>query len=175
MPILELLLRWNGATMVYTEGRYHVLPVSDAIKGHLCSGDRQPAELARGYRSPRGTADSIFRRREMAKILEPYVREGAIVQADQFRSMIFLAGTPEELTQLSEDRRDFRRRLAGRHVGRYLSRCKRSMLIPSSGSWKKYFGSNAESPLAGMFRFVPLERLGSVMVITFRGVIPVQG
>jgi general secretion pathway protein D len=29
------------------------------------------------------------------------------------------------------------------------------------------FGSNAESPLAGMFRFIPLERLASVLVITF--------
>ena len=28
MPILELLLRWNGAAMVFTEGRYHILPIS---------------------------------------------------------------------------------------------------------------------------------------------------
>src|SRR5210317_874645 len=35
MPILELLLRWNGAAMVFTEGRYHILPVSEAIRGHL--------------------------------------------------------------------------------------------------------------------------------------------
>ena len=35
MPILELLLRWNGATLVFSEGRYHVLPVADAIRGHL--------------------------------------------------------------------------------------------------------------------------------------------
>ena len=48
MPILELLLRWNGATLVYTEGRYHVLPVSDAIKGHLYP-EIGSAERARGY------------------------------------------------------------------------------------------------------------------------------
>jgi general secretion pathway protein D len=30
------------------------------------------------------------------------------------------------------------------------------------------FGAGGESPLAGMFRFVPLERLGSVMVITYQ-------
>ena len=35
MPILELLLRWNGAALVYTEGRYHVLLVSEAIRGNL--------------------------------------------------------------------------------------------------------------------------------------------
>ena len=34
---------------------------------------------------------------EMAKILEPYVREGAMVRVDPLRSMIFLAGTQEEL------------------------------------------------------------------------------
>ena len=35
MPILELLLRWNGAAMVFTEGRYHILPVAEAIRGNL--------------------------------------------------------------------------------------------------------------------------------------------
>ena len=34
---------------------------------------------------------------EMAKILEPYMREGAMVRVDPGRSMIFLAGTQEEL------------------------------------------------------------------------------
>ena len=95
MPILELLLRWNGATVVYSEGRYHVLPVNDAIRGHLTPvlGD---AELARGY-EVRAVPLTYIAPTEMAKILEPYVRDGAIINADQFRNMIFLAGTPEEL------------------------------------------------------------------------------
>ena len=48
MPILELLLQWNGATMVYSEGRYHILPVADAIKGHLTPLIGSAA-TARGY------------------------------------------------------------------------------------------------------------------------------
>ena len=88
MPILELLLRWNGATLVFSEGRYNVLPVSDAIPGHLF-----PEIVA----IPFSVANGITSTTEMEKILQPYVRDGAIVQVDSFRSMIFLAGTPEEL------------------------------------------------------------------------------
>jgi len=95
MPILELLLRWNGATMVFTEGRYHILPVADAIKGHLFP-EIGNADRARGY-EVRAVPLKFIAASQMAIILEPYVRDGGIVKADEFRHMIFLAGTPEEL------------------------------------------------------------------------------
>jgi len=76
MPILELLLRWNGATLVFSEGRYHVLPVSEAIKGHLVP-EIGPAELARGY-EVRAVPLEFISAIEMEKILKPYVRDGAI-------------------------------------------------------------------------------------------------
>ena len=95
MPILELLLRWNGATLVYSEGRYHVLPLNDAIKGHLVP-QIGSAEKARGY-EVRAVPLKYIAPTEMAKILTPYARDGAILNADAIRNMIFLAGTPEEL------------------------------------------------------------------------------
>lgn len=164
MPILELLLRWNGATLVYTQGRYHVLPVDDAIKGHLYP-EIGSAEQARGY-EVRAVPLRFIAASEMQKILEPYVREGAIVSADQFRQMIFLAGTPEELRNYLKTVEIFDVDwLEGMSVGIYPLRTVdvNSIITELEG----IFGSNAESPLAGMFRFVPLERLGSVMVITF--------
>ncbi len=105
MPILELLLRWNGATMVFTEGRYHILPVSDAIKGHL-TPLIGPAESARGY-EVRAIPLQYISAIEMEKILKPYVRNRAIVHVDQNRSMIFLAGTREELLNYMKDGRNF--------------------------------------------------------------------
>jgi len=165
MPILELLLRWNGATMVFTEGRYHILPVSDAIKGHLFPEMGGSADRARGY-EVRAVPLRFIAASEMAKILEPYVREGAIVQADAFRQMIFLAGTPEELKNYLKTVEIFDVDwLAGMSVGIYPLKTVdvNSIITELEG----IFGSNAESPLAGMFRFIPLERLGSVMVITF--------
>ncbi len=164
MPILELLLRWNGATMVYTEGRYHILPVADAIKGHLFP-EIGSDDQARGY-EVRAVPLQYIAASEMAKILEPYVRDGAIVQADAFRQMIFLAGTPEELRNYLKTVEIFDVDwLAGMSVGIYPLKTVdvTSIITELEG----IFGSAAESPLAGMFRFIPLERLGSVMVITF--------
>ncbi len=165
MPILELLLQWNGATLVYTEGRYHVLPVNNAIPGHLVP-ELGGVDSVRGY-EVRAVPLQYISATEMEKILQPYVREGAIVQVDQVRSMIFLAGTREELRNYLKTVQIFDVDwLAGMSVGIYPLR---TVDVDSIiGELEGIFGSEAESPLAGMFRFIPLERLGSVMVITYQ-------
>lgn len=162
-PILELLLRWNGATLVYSEGRYNVLPISDAIKGNLAP-QMSNAQAAKGY-EVQAVPLKYVSATEMAKILEPYARPDAIVSADQFRNMMFLAGTPEEL-------RNYRKTieifdvdwLEGMSVGIYPLRTVDVASIITE--LQSIFGAEGETPLAGMFRFMPLERLGSVMVIT---------
>ena len=95
LPWGHLWIGWNGATIVYTNGRYHVLPLSEAVRGHL-TPQIGSADWARGY-EVRAVLLQDIASTEMAKILEPYAREGAILNADAFRNMIFLAGTPEEL------------------------------------------------------------------------------
>ena len=165
LPILELLLRWNGATLVYSEGRYHVLPLSEAVRGHL-TPQIGSAEKARGY-EVRAVPLKFISPAEMAKILEPYAREGAILNADTFRNMLFIGGTREEL-------RNYMRTidifdvdwLEGMSVGIFPLETVdvESIILELEG----IFGTQAESPLAGMFRFVPLERLGSIMVITYQ-------
>ena len=165
MPILELLLRWNGATMVYSDGRYHVLPVTDAVPGHLVPQIGN-AERARGY-EVRAVPLKYISATEIEKILQPYVRDGAIVQVDTNRSMIFLAGSPEELRNYLKTVEIFDVDwLKGMSVGIYPLRTVdvASIITELEG----IFGAGGESPLAGMFRFVPLERLGSVMVITYQ-------
>lgn len=165
MPVLELLLRWNGATMVYTEGRYHVLPVSDAIAGHLVP-QISSSDLARGY-EVRAVPLKYIAVSEMAKILEPYVREDAIVQVDEFRHMIFLAGTPEELNNYLRTVEIFDVDwLEGMSVGIFPLHTVDVESIISE--LEQIFAAESEGPLAGMFRFVPLDRLGSIMVITFQ-------
>jgi len=163
MPILELLLRWNGAAMVYTDGRYHILPVQDAIRGNLVPV-LSKEKIAMGYEvrvMPLEYIGAI----EMAKILEPYVRDGAIVRVDPLRSMIFLAGTQEELSNYQQTVDIFDVDwLAGMSVGIYPLKTVDVESITTELT--QIFGMEAESPLAGMFRFVPLERLASVMVIT---------
>ena len=163
MPILELLLRWNGAAMVFTEGRYHILPVAEAIRGNLVP-TLSDEDLAMGY-EVRVVPLEFIGAQEMATILEPYMREGAMVRVDPGRSMIFLAGTQEELRNYQQTVDIFDVDwLAGMSVGIYPLETVDVESITSELT--TIFGTDAESPLAGMFRFVPLERLGSIMVIT---------
>ena len=163
MPILELLLRWNGATLVYSEGRYHVLPIADAIRGHLVP-QMGPSAQVEGY-EVRAVPLQFIGAAEMAKILEPYARAEAIVNVDPMRNMLFLAGTREELNNYLQTVEIFDVDwLLGMSVGIYpLTTVDVSSI---STELSAIFGSDSESPLAGMFRFVPLERLGSLMVIT---------
>jgi general secretion pathway protein D len=163
MPILELLLRWNGAAMVLTEGRYNILPVSEAIRGNLVPVLDEKSQ-AMGYEVHVVPLQYIGAL-EMAKILEPYVRDGAMVRVDPGRSMIFLAGTQEELRNYQQTVDIFDVDwLAGMSVGIYPLETVDVESI--TAELTTIFGMDAESPLAGMFRFVPLERLASVMVIT---------
>ncbi len=163
MPILELLLRWNGATLVFHEGRYHVLPIDQAIPGHLVP-EIGPAEQVRGF-AVRVIPLEFISPTEMAKILEPYVRPNAIVNVDVMRSMIFIAGTREELANYMRTIEIFDVDwLAGMSVGIYPLETVDVESITTELT--AIFGMDAESPLAGLFRFVPMPRLGSVMVIT---------
>jgi general secretion pathway protein D len=163
MPILELLLRWNGAAMVLTEGRYNILPVSEAIRGNLVPVLDAKSQ-AMGYEVHVVPLQYIGAL-EMSKILEPYVRDGAMVRVDPGRSMIFLAGTQEELRNYQQTVDIFDVDwLAGMSVGIYPLETVDVESI--TAELTNIFGMDAESPLAGMFRFVPLERLASVMVIT---------
>ena len=48
LPILEMLLRWNGAALIWRDDRFHVLPVSEAVPGNL-TPVIAGGELQRGY------------------------------------------------------------------------------------------------------------------------------
>ena len=146
IPILELLLGWNGATMVFTEGRYHILPVAEAIAGHLVP-EMGSVDQARGY-EVRAVPLRYIASTEMAKILQPYARESAIVQVDPLRNMLFLGGTREELRNYLRTVEIFDVDwLEGMSVGIFpLNTVDVNSII---AELEGVFGSNAEGPLAG--------------------------
>ena len=84
MSILEMLLGWNGASIVYRENRYLVTPTSKAIKGNLVPR-MGPIDLIKGY-DVRAIPLQFISPTEMQKLLEPYAKDGSIVSADIFLS-----------------------------------------------------------------------------------------
>ena len=163
MPVLEMLLRWNGATLIWREGRYHVIPIAEAVRGNL---------VPRFDSDSRGIGYEVLvvplrymAPSKMAEILEPYSREDGVFNADNSRSLLFLAGTRYELRNYLQIIETFDVDwLAGMSVGMFsLERIEVSELLPEL---EAVFGGDGETPLAGMFRFMPLERLNAIMVIT---------
>ncbi len=163
MPVLEMLLRWNGATIIWREGRYHVLPISDAVRGNLVPRFDSAAR-ARGY-EVMAVPLRYIAPGQMAEILEPYAREDGVMRADDARSLLFLAGTRFELRNYLQIIETFDVDwLAGMSVGLFsLDRIEVGELLPEL---EAVFGEGGDTPLAGMFRFLPLERLNAIMVIT---------
>ncbi|TVQ42245.1 MAG: type II secretion system protein GspD [Wenzhouxiangella sp.] len=163
MPVLEMLLRWNGATLIWREGKYHVIPIAEAVRGNLVPRFDSMAQGI-GYEvmvvPMRYLAPS-----KMAELLEPYAREDGVFNADNTRGLLFLAGTRFELQNYLQIIETFDVDwLAGMSIGMFtLSRIEVGDLMPEL---EGVFGEGSESPLEGMFRFMPLERLNALMVIT---------
>jgi len=163
MPVLEMLLRWNGATLIWREGQYHVIPIAEAVRGNLVPRFDSDSHGV-GYEVMVVPLEYISPGK-MAEILEPYAREDGVFNADNARGMLFLAGTRYELQNYLQIIQTFDVDwLAGMSIGMFsLTRIEVNDLLPEL---ETIFGEEGESPLVGMFRFVPLERLNAVMVIT---------
>lgn len=170
LPILQMLLRWNGATLVWRDNRFHVLPAADAIRGNL-TPRVAGGEMGRGFQVLAVPLEYVSPT-QMQTLLEPYAREDAVISADVARSLIVLAGTPAELRNYMKiiDTFDVDW-LKGMSVGIFeIQRVEVADLIAELEGLLGGPGAGAEggetNPLAGMFRIMPLERLNSVMVIT---------
>ena len=163
MGVLEMLLAWNNATLVYKDGRYTVLPVSQAIPGNLIPRTGSPTD-ARGYEI-RAVPLKYISATAMQEMLQPYARQGAIIKADNTRAMILIAGTRADLEAYLQTVEIFDVDwLAGMSVGVFpLERVEASTVVPEI---EKIFGEGGPTPLAGLFRFLPIERINAVLVIT---------
>lgn len=162
MPVLEMLLSWTGNALVREGGRYTVLQAKDAIAGKLTprvGASQQPGYGLRIYPLRYVSAS------EMAKLLKPYAKADAFVSIDPNRSLLVLAGNPSELDnyQRTIDTFDVDW-LKGMSIGVYtMQHVEVTKLLPDL---LKIFGTEGESPLAGMFRFMPIEQTNAIVVIT---------
>lgn len=163
MGVLEMLLAWNNATLVYKDGRYTVLPVSQAIPGNLIPRTGSPTD-ARGYEI-RAVPLKYISATAMQEMLQPYARQGSIIKADNTRAMILIAGTRADLEAYLQTVEIFDVDwLAGMSVGVFpLERVEAGTVVPEM---EKIFGEGGPTPLAGLFRFLPIERINAVLVIT---------
>ncbi len=163
LSLLEMVLGWNNARLVWSDGRYNVLPTDQAIAGNL-SPRTGSAANARGY-EVRAVPLQYISAEEMKKVLEPYARPNAVVSVDSARNLIVLAGTRSELQNYLRTVEIFDVDwLAGMSVGVFpLQSAQASKIVDELNG---VFGEGGSTPVSGMFRFMPLEGQNAVLVIT---------
>ncbi|RMO59376.1 hypothetical protein ALQ38_05517, partial [Pseudomonas marginalis pv. marginalis] len=163
LSILETLLSWTDNSMIKQGNRYVILPANQAVAGKLVPEMRvsQPSS---------GLSARLFPLRyisatEMQKLLKPFARENAFLLVDPARNLLSLAGTPEELANYQDTIDTFDVDwLKGMSVGVFgLQRASVAELMPEL---QKMFGPDSGMPLAGMVRFLPIERTNSVVAIS---------
>jgi general secretion pathway protein D len=163
MSLLEMVLGWNNARMVYSDGRYNIVPSDQALAGTVAPRTGSAA-TARGF-EVRAVPLRYISATEMEKILKPYARPNAIVNVDAGRNLITLAGTRAELENYLRTVEIFDVDwMSSMSVGVFPLQSGRATKVVAS--LEKVFGDQSKSPVAGMFRFMPLEDANAVMVIT---------
>ncbi|QDE40019.1 type II secretion system protein GspD [Luteibacter pinisoli] len=163
LPILETLLSWTGNALVRTNGRYVVMPSKDAVPGNVVPSIGATAP-------PGGLQARLFplhfiSATEMQKLIKPFARADATLLADPTRNVIVMAGTASELDNYARTVKTFDVDwLRGMSVGVFsLQRAEVKDLTPKLDS---IFGDKGNTPMAGMLRFIPIERTNSLVVIS---------
>ncbi len=162
---LETLLRMNGATMVKEAGIFKIVPQAAAVRGNLAP------QLGNSARSlPPGFSVQIVPLRyigvrEMARILEPFVKDAAAVRPDDLRNLLVLSGTERELKHLLATIDTFDVDwMSGMSVGLFTLQ---SADVKTVGQeLDKIIGDRNTSPLTGILRVIPMERLNALLIIT---------
>src|ERR1700744_2868307 len=163
IPILETLLSWTGNALVKQGGGYVVMPSKDAVGGNVAP--------SLGAVSPQAGLEArlyplhYISAKAMQKLIKPFARADSILLVDPARNVIVLSGTPEDLANYERTVKTFDVDwLRGMSIGVYsLQRANVTELMPKLDS---LFGPKGDTPLAGMLRFIPIERTNSLVVIT---------
>jgi general secretion pathway protein D len=162
---LETLLRMNGATLVKEGGVYKVLPQAAGIRGNVTP---QLGNIQRAL--PQGFSVQIVPLRyvgvrEMLRILEPFAKDAAALRGDDTRNLLILAGTESELRHMLDTVETFDIDwMSGMSVGVFTlqSTDVKSLMQELD----KVIGDRNTSPLTGIIRIIPIERMNAVIVIS---------
>ncbi|MCD5974383.1 type II secretion system secretin GspD [Pseudomonas quasicaspiana] len=163
LSILETLLSWTDNAMIKQGDRYVILPANQAVAGKLVP-EMTVSQPAAGM-SARLFPLRYISATEMQKLLKPFARENAFLLVDPARNVLSMSGTPDELANYQDTIDTFDVDwLKGMSVGVFgLQRASVGELMPEL---QKMFGPDSGMPLAGMVRFLPIERTNSVVAIS---------
>ena len=154
---LETLLNQNGATLTQSGGLYRVIPSAVALTEPSMAGDvtfgSELEELH--YTSAR----------DLARVLQPFVGDGARVIAEPNRNALLISGEPAARATIVSMVRAFDTDLLANQS---------YALFPVTSDdpgkvatdLQKAFQTEGEGALSGLVRIIPMERVNAVLVVS---------
>ncbi|RMD62073.1 MAG: type II secretion system protein GspD [Alphaproteobacteria bacterium] len=165
IPVLENILALNGAALTFQDGIYKVVTIQEAATG-LTTPVVAPSREMR----TRGFGIHVIPVRyasaqALSEVLRPFVGPGRVFRVDAARNLLIFAGTGPEAKDLIDMVRVFDVDwMAGMSFALFPVQVADAKAVVKD--LETVFLQEGKSPLAGLVRFVPIERLNAVLVIS---------
>jgi general secretion pathway protein D len=164
IPALDRALRLNNMALVNNDGIYDVVPIAEAQHDTgAIHATGTPAADVMEYGSEAVPLHYVSAA-QMQKLLEPLAPAQGIVHADASRNLLIIEGTADERKTLREDIALF--------DADWLSGMSFAIYTPTymdaaelARELDQILGST-ESPIAGLVKLMPIDRLNAVMAIS---------
>ena len=167
LPILETVLQGNGAALVRDDGIFKVVPMADAetVAGAPVVG-RYASSRSSGYGIQVVPLEHVSAA-EIQKILGPFVPEGSALRIDEARNVLILSGPQYRIRELLTTIRTFDVDwLKGMSFAMFrLQYADAATLV---GELESIIAGQGPTPISGIVRLLPIERLNAVLVIAHR-------
>ena len=164
IPALESILALNGAALTFESGVYKVIPLSEAtarFSSPILS--RGPVAMAAGF-GIQIIPLEFTGAEALQELLQPFASAG-VLRADPDRNLLIFAGTGPDTRDLLELVRIFDVDwMAGMSFALIPVQVAEVKSLVSE--LEEVFAQSGNGPLAGAVRFLPVERLSAVLVIS---------
>ena len=167
LPIVETVLEGNGVALIRDEGVFKVVPlaIAESASGSPAIG-RFGSNRSVGYGIQIVPLEHVSAA-EIQKIIGPFVPDGSSLRIDEARNVLILSGPRYRLEELLATIRSFDVDwMSGMSFG--LFRLQYADAATMVGELEAIVSNGGQSPLAGIVRLLPIERLNAVLVIAHR-------
>jgi general secretion pathway protein D len=165
LPILETILQMNGAALVRNGALYKIIPLAELkdVSLHTSVGKRV-GQLKAGQ-GVQIVPLKYISAKEMKKILESFSSANEQIHADSGRNLLMLTGSYQKINNLLRTIEMFDVDwLSGMSFG--LIPIKYTDAKTLTDELSNILGEGDVSPLSGLVRLIPVQRLNAVMVIS---------
>ncbi len=184
LELFQAALAPIGANLVENRGIYRITPTDQSATGTISTGrapradasaepsvtgaianDRSLRDSAVGGNGVRIVQLKYVAATEVARVLEPMIPKGSIVQADDGRNILALKGSPGEIDSMLDTVSIFDVDVM-RGMSFAVVPVKTSEPEKMADELKVIFSSEKEGPLKGRVKFIANTRLGAILVVT---------